>query len=101
MSLSASLAASQSGLIASTKAFANTAHNIANILTQDAHPLKTYMRSTHGNGVEAITISSKDSTLDLTAEITNTIIEQNFFESSLTAHKTTAQMMKKSLDILA
>ncbi|MBI5639467.1 MAG: hypothetical protein HZA17_03480 [Nitrospirae bacterium] len=79
-----------------------TAHNIANLNTEDFRPSKTTINEDKNNGVY-VTISrnSQAEEVDIAGEMTELIITESSFKANLKTLRTAEETEKSVLDIIA
>ena len=79
----------------------NTAGNIANMNTENYKPVETTMQTSSGGGVDAVTSRSASDSVDLSKEIVALITAETGFKASIAALKTSQEMQKSLIDIIA
>ncbi len=94
--------AALSGLGSSTTRQAVSAHNVANLLTEDFRPLRTEQAERQGGGSEARVSQAEDpAPVELSHEIVEQIRARVQFEASLGVLRTSSELTGQLVDLLA
>ena len=80
----------------------NTANNVANMNTGDYAPLETILQESSTGGVTASTIRpSTADRVDISQEAVNRIISENGFKANIAVIRTSQEMEKSIIDLIA
>jgi len=91
-----------SGMQSAQRSFATSAHNVANLLTEDFRPLRTTQSARAGGGSTAsVSQAPVPRPVDLTREVVSQIQSKTQYTASLRVFEAGAEMRGELIDLLA